>query len=110
MTEKYAQSLEAGSVPIVIGPPNIADYEPAPGSVLAIDSMEDVPVVATRVQHLLQNRCVPEVLTPKCENTWVCHQFCVPTSMRMPHPGLHTRRCWRGSGRAPRTASWPWWT
>ncbi len=57
VTEKYAQSLETGSVPIVIGPPNIADYEPAPGSVLAIHSMEDVPQVAARVQHLLQNRC-----------------------------------------------------
>ena len=56
MTEKFAQSLEAGSVPIVIGPPNIRDYEPAPGSILALGSVEDVPAVAARVQHLLQNR------------------------------------------------------
>ena len=62
VTEKFAQALEAGSVPIVIGPLNIGDYEPAPGSVLVLNSIEDVPKVAAQVQYLLENRC--HTLTP----------------------------------------------
>lgn len=56
ITEKYIQALEAGSVPIVIGATNIADYEVAPNSMLVLESMEDIPAVAARMQHLLRNK------------------------------------------------------
>lgn len=60
MTEKYAQALEAGTVPIVIGATNVEDYEVAPNSMLVIKTMEDVPSVAARLQHLLANQTAYE--------------------------------------------------
>lgn len=55
VTEKYIQALEAGSLPIVIGATNIADYEIAPNSMLVLRSLEEVPKVAARMQYLLRN-------------------------------------------------------
>ena len=40
MTEKYAQALVAGSVPVVIGAPNIEDYAIAPNSMLVLQTKE----------------------------------------------------------------------
>ena len=40
MTEKYAQALVAGSVPVVIGAPNIEDYAVAPNSMLVLQTNE----------------------------------------------------------------------
>ncbi len=62
MTEKFVQALEAGAVPVVIGAPNIRDYEPAPGAVLAIHTLQDVPAVAARMRYLLQNASAYEEL------------------------------------------------
>lgn len=55
VTEKYIQALEAGSVPIVIGATNIADYEVAPNSMLVLETMDDMPRVAARMHYLIQN-------------------------------------------------------
>lgn len=60
MTEKYAQALVAGTIPIVIGATNIEDFEVAPNSMLVIKTLEDVPGVAARVQHLLANQTAYE--------------------------------------------------
>ncbi|KAF8013706.1 hypothetical protein BT93_I1539 [Corymbia citriodora subsp. variegata] len=55
VTEKYFQSLVAGSVPVVIGAPNIEDFAPAPGSYLHIKELKDVPEVAKTMKYLSEN-------------------------------------------------------
>jgi glycoprotein 3-alpha-L-fucosyltransferase len=60
VTEKYAQALESGTVPIVIGATNIEDYEVAPNSMLVLRDVEDVPAVVERVKYLLGNRTAYE--------------------------------------------------
>ncbi|GBG84902.1 hypothetical protein CBR_g39363 [Chara braunii] len=55
VTEKYFQCLVAGSVPVVIGAPNIDDFEPAPGSHLRIASESDMDAVAQRITQLMVN-------------------------------------------------------
>ena len=42
-------------MPIVIGATNIADYEVAPNSMLVLETMDDIPRVAARMQYLIQN-------------------------------------------------------
>ncbi|KAI7745773.1 hypothetical protein M8C21_010841 [Ambrosia artemisiifolia] len=42
VTEKFFQSLVAGSIPVVVGAPNIQDFAPAPGSILHIKELKDV--------------------------------------------------------------------
>ncbi|PWA77006.1 fucosyltransferase 11 [Artemisia annua] len=36
VTEKFFQSLVVGTIPVVVGPPNIQDFAPAPGSILHV--------------------------------------------------------------------------
>ncbi|XP_073141880.1 glycoprotein 3-alpha-L-fucosyltransferase A isoform X2 [Henckelia pumila] len=55
VTEKFFQSLVAGSVPVVIGAPNIQDFAPSPGSVLHIKDAKDIDVVAQTMKHLEEN-------------------------------------------------------
>ena len=55
VTEKYLQALVAGTVPIYIGAPNIEDFEPQPNSVIRVDSLDDVPNVASRIKYLMAN-------------------------------------------------------
>ncbi|KAL0387021.1 UNVERIFIED_CONTAM: putative fucosyltransferase-like protein [Sesamum radiatum] len=55
VTEKFFQSLVAGSVPVVIGAPNIQDFAPSPGSVLHINEVKDVNSVAKRMKYLAEN-------------------------------------------------------
>ncbi|XP_030523357.1 glycoprotein 3-alpha-L-fucosyltransferase A [Rhodamnia argentea] len=55
VTEKFLQSLVAGSVPVVIGAPNIEDFAPAPGSYLHIKELKDVPEVAKTMIYLSEN-------------------------------------------------------
>lgn len=52
VTEKYFQSLVAGCVPVVVGAPNIADFEPSPNSILHIASMEQVPFIASEIKRI----------------------------------------------------------
>ncbi|CAI5483749.1 unnamed protein product [Closterium sp. Yama58-4] len=56
VTEKFWQCLVAGSVPVVIGAPNIADFAPSPNSYLEIKSLEDVPRVAQQMVTLAGNQ------------------------------------------------------
>ncbi|XP_054787989.1 glycoprotein 3-alpha-L-fucosyltransferase A-like [Prosopis cineraria] len=55
VTEKFFQSLVAGSVPVVVGAPNIQDFAPAPGSLLHIRELEDAESVAKAMKHLAEN-------------------------------------------------------
>jgi len=55
VTEKFFQSLVAGSVPVVVGPPNIEEFAPASDSFLHIKTMEDVEPVAKRMKYLAAN-------------------------------------------------------
>ncbi|KAM1457489.1 hypothetical protein ACFX13_035515 [Malus domestica] len=55
VTEKYFQSLVAGSIPVVVGAPNIEEYAPAPGSILHIKELTDVESVAKRMKYLADN-------------------------------------------------------
>ncbi|PON82064.1 Glycosyltransferase [Trema orientale] len=55
VTEKFFQSLVAGSVPVVIGAPNIQDFAPAPGSILHIRELGDVDSVAKSMKFLSEN-------------------------------------------------------
>ncbi|KAK1423830.1 hypothetical protein QVD17_19139 [Tagetes erecta] len=52
VTEKFFQSLVAGSIPVVVGAPNIQDFAPAPGSILHIKELKDIPSVAKTIKHL----------------------------------------------------------
>ncbi|CAI5535437.1 unnamed protein product [Closterium sp. Naga37s-1] len=56
VTEKYWQCLVAGSIPVVIGAPNIADFAPSPNSYFEIKSLEDVPRVAQQMVTLAGNQ------------------------------------------------------
>lgn len=55
VTEKFFQSLVAGSVPVVVGAPNIQDFAPSPGSILHIRELGDVESVAQTMKHLAEN-------------------------------------------------------
>ncbi|CAM8994145.1 hypothetical protein QQ045_006879 [Rhodiola kirilowii] len=55
VTEKFFQSLVAGSVPVVVGAPNIQEFAPAPGSILHIKEIKDVATVAERMKYLAVN-------------------------------------------------------
>ncbi|XP_048433064.1 glycoprotein 3-alpha-L-fucosyltransferase A-like isoform X2 [Pyrus x bretschneideri] len=55
VTEKYFQSLVAGSIPVVVGAPNIEEYAPAPGSILHIKELTDIESVAKRMKFLADN-------------------------------------------------------
>ncbi|KAJ0984526.1 hypothetical protein J5N97_002882 [Dioscorea zingiberensis] len=55
VTEKFFQSLVAGTIPVVVGAPNIQDFAPSPGSVLHIKQLSDVALVAKTMKHLAAN-------------------------------------------------------
>lgn len=55
VTEKFFQSLVAGSVPVVVGAPNIQDFAPAPGAILHIKELKDINSVAKTMKHLAEN-------------------------------------------------------
>ncbi|WCJ17683.1 Glycoprotein 3-alpha-L-fucosyltransferase A [Euphorbia peplus] len=55
VTEKFFQSLVAGTIPVVVGAPNIQDFSPSPGSVLHIKQIEDVETVAKTMKYLAEN-------------------------------------------------------
>ncbi|XP_047975148.1 glycoprotein 3-alpha-L-fucosyltransferase A [Salvia hispanica] len=55
VTEKFFQSLVAGTIPVVIGAPNIQDFSPGPGSLLHIKELTDVDSVAKRMKYLADN-------------------------------------------------------
>jgi glycoprotein 3-alpha-L-fucosyltransferase len=61
VTEKFFQMLQAGSVPVVIGAPNVGEFAPSPKSFLYLGSLEDVPAVVERMKHLMENRSAYEV-------------------------------------------------
>ena len=45
VTEKFAQALTAGSVPVVIGAPNIEEFVVAPHSMIVLRSKEASPAL-----------------------------------------------------------------
>ncbi|GMJ05600.1 fucosyltransferase 11 [Hibiscus trionum] len=55
VSEKFFQSLVAGSVPVVVGAPNIEDFSPSPGSYLHIKETDNVHSVAERMKYLAKN-------------------------------------------------------
>lgn len=55
VTEKFFQSLVAGSIPVVVGAPNIEDFAPSPESILHIKELSDVQLVASRMKYLAEN-------------------------------------------------------
>ena len=42
-------------MPVVVGPPNIQDFAPAPGSILHIKELSDVDSVAKTMKYLSEN-------------------------------------------------------
>ncbi|XP_074330289.1 glycoprotein 3-alpha-L-fucosyltransferase A-like isoform X1 [Apium graveolens] len=52
VTEKYFQSLVAGTIPVVVGAPNIQDFAPLPGSVLHIKEVGGIDSVAKTMKYL----------------------------------------------------------
>ncbi|KAE8698620.1 Fucosyltransferase 12 isoform 2 [Hibiscus syriacus] len=55
VTEKFFQSLVAGTIPVVVGAPNNEDFAPPSGSVLHIKELADVQSVAKRTKYLAEN-------------------------------------------------------
>jgi alpha-1,3-fucosyltransferase 10 len=52
VTEKFYDALIAGSVPVVLGAPNVADFAPAPGSYLNVADFEGPAALAQRIREL----------------------------------------------------------
>ncbi|XP_060168241.1 glycoprotein 3-alpha-L-fucosyltransferase A-like [Lycium barbarum] len=55
VTEKFFQSLVAGSIPVVVGAPNIQDFAPSPTSLLHIKELKDAESVAKTMKSLAEN-------------------------------------------------------
>ncbi|CAN7047613.1 unnamed protein product [Brassica oleracea var. botrytis] len=55
VTEKFFQSLVAGSVPVVVGAPNIQEFAPSPDSIFHIKQMTDIELIAKRMKCLADN-------------------------------------------------------
>jgi glycoprotein 3-alpha-L-fucosyltransferase len=55
VTEKYFQALIAGSIPVVIGAPNILDFEPQENITLHITSLDEVPLIAERMKQIAKD-------------------------------------------------------
>lgn len=55
VTEKFFQSLVAGSIPVVVGAPNIQDFAPSPNSFLHIKELKDAASVAKNMKYLAEN-------------------------------------------------------
>jgi glycoprotein 3-alpha-L-fucosyltransferase len=54
-TSSANQSLVVGTIPVVVGPPNIQDFAPSPDSFLYIKELEDVESVAKSMRYLAEN-------------------------------------------------------
>ncbi|XP_047337462.1 putative fucosyltransferase-like protein [Impatiens glandulifera] len=55
VTEKFFQSLVAGSIPVVVGAPNIEEFSPCPGCILHIRELNDIVSVASTMFYLSKN-------------------------------------------------------
>ncbi|CAM6061211.1 unnamed protein product [Sphagnum tenellum] len=55
VTEKFFQALVAGSIPVVVGAPNIEEFAPAPNSYLYIKDENEVKSVAAKMMFLAGN-------------------------------------------------------
>jgi glycoprotein 3-alpha-L-fucosyltransferase len=55
VTEKFFQSLVAGSIPVVVGAPNIQEFSPAEGAILHIKELDDVASVAKTMKNIASN-------------------------------------------------------
>lgn len=44
-----------GSIPVVIGAPNIHDFEPGPNSIIYIEDEKDIAAAAKQIKHLASN-------------------------------------------------------
>lgn len=53
VTEKFAQALTAGSVPVVVGAPNIEEFAVAPHSMIVLRSKEASSVILCNAGRLL---------------------------------------------------------
>jgi hypothetical protein len=52
VTEKFYDPLEAGSVPVYLGAPNVADFAPAPKSYIAVSDFDRPARLADYLKHL----------------------------------------------------------
>jgi hypothetical protein len=52
VTEKFFDALIAGSVPVVLGAPNVAEFAPAPDAFLDVRDFPDPAALATRLREL----------------------------------------------------------
>ncbi|CAL4999314.1 unnamed protein product [Urochloa decumbens] len=55
VTEKFFQSLVAGSIPVVVGAPNIQEFSPGEGAILHIKELDDAASVAKTMKHIASN-------------------------------------------------------
>lgn len=49
---RFCASNLVGTIPVVIGAPNIQEFAPAPGSILHIKDPKDVPSIAAAMKFL----------------------------------------------------------
>jgi glycoprotein 3-alpha-L-fucosyltransferase len=52
VTEKYWQALHAGTVPIVLGAPDIRRYEPRKGSILVVDEFSTIEELSAEMKRI----------------------------------------------------------
>lgn len=56
VTERFFESLKAGSVPVYLGAPNVADFAPAENSYISVNSFSSPKELAEYLLHLNQNQ------------------------------------------------------
>lgn len=84
VTEKFFQALEAGTVPVSLGAPNIDDYAPQPETYLHLRTLEDVPRVASRMREIANTPSLyRHYLRYKTEG--LSDKFLALTDMTIPH-------------------------
>lgn len=62
----------AGSVPVVIGAPNILDFAPSPNSLLHIKELKDAASVAKTMKYLAEN---PNAYNESLRYASISHAF-----------------------------------
>ena len=55
VTEKFVQSIVAGSIPVVVGAPNIRQFAPSENSYLHIKTLKDVQGVAQAMKRVMED-------------------------------------------------------
>ncbi|PWA67903.1 Glycosyl transferase, family 10 [Artemisia annua] len=75
MLAKLQEFTLRSNIPVVIGPPNIQDFAPAPGSILPIKELKDIEPVSKTMKYLAENPAAFNESLRKMEIRWAFQFF-----------------------------------